>query len=134
MAPGQKPYLLQVLPCESGVFDLGSGAWVLSRPLHTVTPGPGKSFPFLLNEIWLYTQLTDAIGAFALSVQLRMPQTGAIGGRSPPISRSFPTNRMDVVEEVFHLIKIPFRRPGLYEFHVLVNHVELAPSARLVVR
>jgi len=134
MAAGQKPYLLQVLPCESAAFDLAAGVWVLTHPLHTVTPGPGKSFPFLLDEIWLYTQLTDAIGAFALSVQLRMPQTGAIVGRSAPILRSFPTNRMDVVEEVFHLSKVPFRRPGLYEFHVLANHVELAPSARLVVR
>jgi hypothetical protein len=96
-------------------------------------PGPGKGIPLLLDEIWLYTQPTDAIGAYALSVPLRMPQTGAILGRFAPILRSVPANRVEVEEEVFHLANSPLRL-AMYEFCVLANHVELTPSARLVLR
>jgi hypothetical protein len=122
------------MPCVSAVWDLAANAWVLTRPLHTVTLPPGAGFPFLVDEIWLNTQLTDAIGTYNLSVQLRMPLTQAILVRSAPTPRSFPTNRMDVVEEAFQLTKVPFRRPGEYEFHMLANQVEIGSPARLLVR
>lgn len=134
MANGQIPYLLQFLPCESAVLDLAVNAWVLTRPLHTVTLPPGTGFPFRLDDVWLYAQLTDAIGTYNLSVQLRMPQTQVILGRTVPTPRKFPANRMDVVEEVFQLTNVPFPRPGLYEFCLLANQAELAPTVRLILR
>jgi len=121
MAMVVKPIVRLFFPCEDAVLDMEDGAWTLRNPLHTVSLPPGVTG---VGEIWLYAQLTEGVGTFNLSVEMRNEEGIRIGKRSPPSNRNFPGG-VAVVEEVFHLVNVPFPRPGLYEFVLLANHAEL---------
>jgi hypothetical protein len=84
---------------------------------------PGVTADFIQQEIWLYAQLTGGLGTFYLTVHLH-DESGTRIGRSQPSSRDFPGGLI-AIEEVFHLINVPFDRPGVYEFRLLANHAEL---------
>jgi len=126
MANRVLPKVRLFFPCDSATLDPADNKWVLKNPWHTVGLPPGASFPFRVVEIWLYAQLTDGIGDFQLSVQLRDSESQTILGTSPPTQREFVGgNQWAVIEEVFHMTMIPFPRANLYEFKLLANHAEL---------
>jgi hypothetical protein len=116
-----KPIVRLFFPCEDATLDLEDESWTLKNPLHTISLPPGATG---VKELWLYAQLTEGVGTFNLSVEMRTEEGIRIGKGSPPSSRSFPGG-VAVVEEVFHLVNVPFARPGLYEFVLLANHAEL---------
>jgi hypothetical protein len=136
MADGTAPFVLQFLPCESAVYDLGTGAWVLTRPLFDVRLPPQASFPFVLDEIALYVQMTEGVGTHNLQVEIRVPITQARVFRTPAFVRPFPDNLAEVVEEVFYLRNVPIRSPGEYEFRLLADGQELRSrsTATIIVR
>jgi len=118
-----KPVVRLFFPCDEAVLDLADGKWMLKNPWHTVAMPPGVAGDFVQQEIWLYAQLTGGLGTFYLSVHLH-DEDGTRIVKSQPFARDFPGGLI-AVEEVFHLIDIPFDRPGLYEFKLLANHAEL---------
>jgi hypothetical protein len=125
MANRVLPSVRLFFPCDSATLDPSDNKWVLRNPRHTVSVPSGVAFPVRVKEIYLYAQLTDGVGAFQLSVQLRRAGSDVILGRSPPSPTIEFVGGLQVVEEVFHLIKIPFPRADLYEFKLLANHTEL---------
>jgi hypothetical protein len=135
MPADQRPYALQFLACESAVLDLALMAWILTRPLHRVRLPDGATFPFVLDEIALYVQMTDAIGTFNMQVEMRVPMTQARVFRTPAHVMTFPADRLQVVEEVFYLRNVPFKIPGEFEILLLADGQELRSnsSVRIIV-
>ena len=80
--------------------------------------------------IWLYAQLTDGVGDFNLSVELRNHDTGVQLGRSRPEPWEFVGgDQLTVHEVVFKMTNVPFPKPGLYVFMLKANHAELEGGA-----
>jgi hypothetical protein len=52
-------------------------------------------------------------------------ETGRVVGRGKPSDQRELSGGNQVIEEVFHLARVPFDNPGLYEFKLLGNHAEL---------
>ena len=124
MADIVKPVVHLFFPCDEAVLDLADEKWTLKNPWHTVAMPPGITANFVQEEIWLYAQLTGGVGTFRFSVQLR-DETGRVVGKSKPSDERDLSGGNQVFEEVFHLIRVPFDTPGLYEFKLLGNHAEL---------
>ena len=86
--------------------------------------------------MWQYAQLTEGVGEFDLAVEMRRvlaEDKRLTIGRSQPERIEFGGgNRLLVFDTVFHMINVPFDEPGLYEFCVMANYVELqGPTAVL---
>ena len=123
MANRVLPRVRLFFPCDSAILDLADDKWVLKNPWHAVALPAGAGFPFRVVEIALYAQLTDGVGEFQLSVQLRHTESQTILGKSLPTPREFVGGgQLAVVEEVFLLSGVPFPRADLYEFNLLANH------------
>lgn len=101
------------------------GTWTLRNPFSSVWMPPGIAEYFRGSEFFVYSRLTDGVGEFRLSVQVRVFDTNTILMQSPPVPRKFPEDRLEVLEVVFHMTNIPFPRPGLYEIKIPANHAEL---------
>jgi hypothetical protein len=114
-------------PCEEATLDLETSAWHLVRPLHTAHPLPRGQFPFQVDELWVYAQLTDGVGKFNLSVQVIDFVTGTVLVTSRPEQREFIAGEQwRVFDEVFLLVNLMLPRAGLYEFRLLANHAPVS--------
>jgi hypothetical protein len=134
MPNGQTPFVLQFLPCEWAAFNPTANAWLLTRPLHTTARSAGSTTLYLLPELWLYVQLTDGIGTYDIRVECRTAETSLFIGASRIVRRTFPPNRLDVVETAFCFRNLPLPESGVYEFRLLADDIPLQPTARLLVR
>lgn len=86
----------------------------------------GKSERHIEASLYLYAQLTEGVGEFNFSVQMRVFEANITLGNKGPVSKlQFSEDRLEVLEEVFHLTNVPFPRPDLYEFKLIANHAEL---------
>jgi hypothetical protein len=119
-----KPVVRLFFPCDEAILDLAEEKWTLKNPWHTVAMPPGVTGNFRQEEIWLYAQLAGGVGTFRFSVQLR-DETGRIVGKSKPTEERELSGGNQVLEEVFQMTRVPFEKPGLYEFVLLGNHAEL---------
>ncbi len=124
MADIIKPVVRLFFPCDEAVLDLADDKWTLKNPWHTVAMPPSVTGNFVQEEIWLYAQLNGGVGAFRFSVQFRN-ETGRVVGKSKPSDERNLSGGNQVFEEVFHLTRVPFDKPGLYEFKLLGNHADL---------
>lgn len=126
MADRVPPIVRLFFPCDSAVLDLADLKWQLTNPWHTVAMPAGVREKFGQKVIWLYAQLTDGVGEFNLTVELRNHDTGEFVGRSRPEWWDFlGGDQLTVHEVVFKMTNVPFPTPGLYMFRLLTNHVEL---------
>jgi hypothetical protein len=119
-----KPVVRLFFPCDEARLDSTDQKWWLKNPWHTVQMPPGISENFAQEEIWLYAQLTGGVGTFRFSVRLQ-EETGHVIFKSKPSDERELSGGNQVFEEVFHLTRVPFDTPGLYEFKLLGNHAEL---------
>jgi hypothetical protein len=130
------PRALLLFACDDAVRRESDRKWVLYNPWSVVALPSGARFPFDLQEMWLYAQLTEGVGEFELHVEMRLVELD--GGRKlihrgKPIRLEFPTgNQLHVLDAVFHLTKIPFDEAGLYEFQVWAPHVVLEGPTALI--
>ncbi|MBX9627317.1 MAG: hypothetical protein K2X82_26175 [Gemmataceae bacterium] len=130
MADRVKPVVRLFFPCDDAVIDLADGKWMLKNPWHTVGMPPGVREKFGQRLIWLYAQLTDGVGEFDLTVELRNYDTGERLGRSKPERWDFAGgDQLTVHEVVFKMENVPFPTPGLYVFQLMANHAELDGGA-----
>lgn len=114
-------------PCEEATRNTATGAWILTRPMHTAHPEPRGQFPFEVDELWVYAQLTDGVGKFNLTVQVLDYVTGTILVASRPEPREYTGGEQwRVHDEVFLLTKLTIPRPGVYEFRLLANHAPVS--------
>jgi hypothetical protein len=119
-----KPVVRLFFACDEAILDLADQKWTLKNPWHTVAMPPGVTGNFAQEEIWLYAQLTGGLGTFRFSVQLR-DETGRVVGKTKPSDERALSGGNQVFEEVFRLTRVPFDKPGLYEFKLLGNHADL---------
>lgn len=124
----QRPTVRLFVVCADAVLhqppsgDLAGGWWVIHNAYHTVWMPPGVKKGFGAERLFVYAQLTDGLGEFALGltveeVDLANPRRDRLMGRSDPVSVTFD-NPWDVIEETFRLVEIPFPRPGQYCFRL----------------
>ena len=125
MADRVPPIVRLVLPCDDASLDLADEKWVLKNPWAAVGVPPGERFPFRLADAWVYAQFGEGVGTFELAIQVRhvrddgSRRTVGSGG----VTRlTLPGgNALVVYDMVFHLRRLPFRGPGLYEFALIAD-------------
>jgi hypothetical protein len=132
MANGQHPVVQVIQLFESVARDPATNALMWGKLLHGVDLPPGPPFLYLLDEIWLYAQLTGPAGTYELSAECRLPGTPWVLGRSGESRTRFPGN--GIIEYACRFPQLPLPTPGQYEFRVLADGVPLEPPVRLLVR
>lgn len=125
MADRVLPIVRLFFACDSAIIDLSDEKWLLKNPWHTLAMPPGVKEKFVQMVIWLYAQVTDAVGEFNLRIQLQT-KDGFVLGASDVQPVVFPgTDRLAVFERVFKMTDVPFPRPDVYEFRLIANYAEL---------
>jgi hypothetical protein len=133
------PSVPLLFPCEEAHHDPQSGEVLVRNPWATVALPPGSSFPFDVEELWVYARFTDGVGTFRLSVEMRQRYDDGserAGGRSDIMTVTFlGGTQLGVFDRAFRMRMVPFDEPGLYEFRVLADDEELAghtPTLRVL--
>jgi hypothetical protein len=127
MADRVLPIVTLVFPCQQA--QLESGDVIILNPWASVALPDGVSFPIDLEELWIFAQLTDGVGTFKVSVEMRRrfdDGTVQAVGDSPLITLSFPGGgQLGVQDAIFRMTNVPFDDPGLYEFILMADGEEL---------
>lgn len=137
MAPAVRPIVRLVMPCDEVHHDPAADRVTLIDPLPVAALPPGQSFPVVVTELWVYTQLTEGVGTFRLSVEVRQVYDEGIPprpvGRSETRHLTFPgANQLNVYDVPFRVTDVPFEGPGFYEFRVLADDQELQGQTALM--
>lgn len=129
MAEGVPPRVRLLFLCDGAQLDPSDQKWILKHPWSVVRLPPGASFPFRVEELWAYVQLTDGVGRFDLMLEMRQLMddgTRRTVGSSKSTTLEFSAgNQLLAADDVFHWKKVPFREAGLYEFCVTTEGQEL---------
>ncbi len=109
--------------------DLASGWWELRNVLHTASMPPGVTENFGVEELFVYLQLSGGVGEYTVQIavveaDLYDPDQSRLVRRSDSITVTFP-DTWDVVEETVQLLRVPFPRPGQYQFRLMENGQQL---------
>jgi hypothetical protein len=126
MASFVLPQVRLLFPCDHAEIDPRDEKWVLKNPWPgTVLIPPGATFPFQAEEFWVYAQLSGGLGEFGLMIEmLRVEDDGSRRHirRSSEFGLSFPAgSQLLAPDAAFHLLRVPFRREGLYEFRLVAD-------------
>jgi hypothetical protein len=92
MAAHVLPSVRLVFPCDNAVLR-SDGKWVLTNPRAVIAVPPSATLPVLVKEMWVYVQLTEGVGDFDLSLELRyveVDDTRTVIGRGKPVHMTFP--------------------------------------------
>lgn len=71
MNPGSTaPIVRQFVPCLGVTCDITAtpNRYTLDGPFFALRPPPGIGYPFAADELWLFCQLSDAIGTQTLHI------------------------------------------------------------------
>ena len=108
------PIVRLLFACDAASLDLADDKWVLKNPWSVVMLPEGATFPFRADEFSVYTQLSDGLGEFELSVELRHVQEDEIRrtvGWSKSVSAKFQRGgEMLPLESVFRFKNPAFPR------------------------
>jgi hypothetical protein len=127
------PKVRMFIPCLGVVLEPNRPCAIHS-PLHTIRMLPGVSKNYLVDELWFYVVLTDGVGTFRLSVELRGDE-GIVVARSEVRTIVFAGGKqLDMQEFPIHMAPVPFARPGIYEFRLLANHAHLQEGGTALLR
>lgn len=128
MAEQVPPLVRMLFPCDMAVLDVTDQKWTLTNPWSVVMLPPGAAFPFRVVEFWVYAQFTGGVGDFDLAVEMRQVQdddTRRTVAWSKATRMGFPSGQQLLAFDMaFHMKRVPFRGPGLYEFCVTVDAEE----------
>lgn len=127
MADRVFPTVHLLVPCESAHHE--SEEVILANPWATIILPEGASFPFDLDDLCVFAQLTDGVGSLELSVEMcQHYDDGTVRivgtGSWMPVTFSGGT-QLGVYDAVFHLSNVPFDEAGLYEFRIVADDVVL---------
>ncbi|MFO0937430.1 MAG: hypothetical protein U0798_13045 [Gemmataceae bacterium] len=82
------------------------------------------------KELYLYTQMSDesAFGSYQFHIQMRSHGTVIHDNISSTLEITFDEVHFGdhCFEHVFRIDHLVFPHPGVYDFHVMVNHVSLS--------
>lgn len=123
------PIVRLLLPCDSAAQDEFNEKWIIVNPWAAVALPEGATFPFDVDEIWLYAQLAEGIGVAPLAVEMRHLRDD---GSERSVGRSEVThvefvggNALAIRETIFRMRHVPFEEPGIYQFRVVANYADL---------
>jgi hypothetical protein len=121
------PVLRLAVLCEDVVNDADGQPFALNVPVHTLAWPAGGGGRFRPPTLRLYLQLSDGVGTFYLSAELRNEAGTVQYQLRPPAEVTFPgtAHRSVPLEIVVGLNDLEFPNPGLYELHVKCNHLSL---------
>lgn len=136
MADRVFPTVRLLFPCQQADHNRNENRVLILNPLSVTGNPPGEPFPLDVGTIWVYAQVTDGVGRFALSVEMRRvydDETPAeVISTSGAEVRDFPGGGQLNVEDVaFQMTDVPIDAPGLYEFRLLADGRELDGAAIL---
>src|SRR5262249_7623108 len=133
---GILPIVRILIPCEHVAIRPQGNKWILTDPWAVVGLPPGASFPFFVPALSLYAQLTDGVGQFDLTVEMRRireDESREVISRGQTVTVHFPSGQqLAVIDIAFLLEDLFFVSPGLYEFVVVTNHTELQGQSALL--
>ena len=127
------PKVRMFIPCTSVRLEPGKAVTIRS-PLHTIRMPPGVTEKYLLDEIWFYAVLTDGLGRFRLSVELRELDDIVLRRSEPQELVFVGGDQLNVKEVSLHMTSAPFARPGFYEFRLIANHAHLEEGGTAFLR
>ena len=138
MADRVLPLVRLMFPCDEALIDFDDLTWDLKNPWLEISLPAGVRFPFRHDNLWVYAQLSDGLGAFDVRVELRQLMDN--GGRRT--IGSGPSTRMEFRAErrlyalatAFELKMVPFREAGLYEFYLTAGDGEFLEGPTAVIR
>lgn len=136
MAARVVPTLRLAVLCEEVIYDRDGNPFGLNVPVHTVTLPDGAAGPYLPPTLALYLQLSDGVGAFYVTTEVRSEGGSVVYRSKPPVEVVFPgtTHRAVPQEVVLDLHGLAFPGPGAYELLVFCNHTSLHdPNAEIPV-
>jgi hypothetical protein len=127
------PKVRMFIPCVSVDLEPGKPRTIHS-PLHTIRMLPGVSTNYLVDELWFYVVLTDGVGTFRLTVEMRGEEETVVR-RSEVRTVVFAGGRqLDVQEFAVRMDQVPFARAGIYEFRLVANHAHLEDGGTALLR
>lgn len=113
------PVVRQFVPCREITCDTAvtPNRYALVDPFHVLRPPPELGYPFRFDEMWVFSQLTNAVGPHDLTIDLSWDLDTEVR----PL-RTFrvlmASDRLGVRNFAVRLRRVPFRRPGIYEFRL----------------
>jgi hypothetical protein len=127
------PKVRMFIPCLGVGQEPGSGV-TIHTPLHTVRLPAGVIGNVLLTDLWFYVVLTDGVGKFRLSVEVRGTDDIILGKSELHQVTFVGGDQLSVKEISLYLMSLPLARPGLYEFRLVANHVHLEDGGTALLR
>ena len=125
------PKVRMFIPCVGVDLDPKRPV-VIYSPLHTIRMAPGIKEKYLLDEMWFYVVLTDAVGAFRLSVELFGTEDVVLRKSKPENVTFVGGTQLNAKELRLPMKSVPFPHAGLYEFRLLANHAPLDGGVALL--
>jgi hypothetical protein len=127
------PKVRMFIPCLAIDLEADKPVTVYS-PLHTIRMAPGVTEKYLLNEMWFYIVLTDAVGTFRLTVELYDMEEIVLRKSKPEQVAFVGGAQLNLKEMRVQMKAAPFARPGLYEFRLIANHAHLEDGGTALLR
>jgi hypothetical protein len=118
------PKVRMFVPCLGISLD-PSALRTIYGPLHTIRMPPGIDKNYEVEELWFYVVLTDGVGTFRLSVEMRSVEDIVLAASQP---------RPVTLVGGLQLESAPFPRPGVYEFRLIANHAHLDDGGTAFIR
>jgi hypothetical protein len=119
------PQVRLLFACDDASYDPDAGKWKLTHPWSIVELSAGAEFPVIADEFRIYAQLTGGLGSFRLMVELRQLLDNGefrLVSRGPPIEIRFTgSSRLEAIDGVLFMQRIPLREEGLYEFSIVAE-------------
>lgn len=124
MADRVPPTVRLLFPCEKAERHPQTNHTIIYNPLAVAALPVGMTYPIDVEELWVFTQLSEGVGLFHLSVEMRQVYDGNRAdrpvGRSEVLALVFPgANQLNVYDVEFRMTNVPFDEPGLYEFRLM---------------
>ncbi|HZZ82009.1 MAG TPA: hypothetical protein VFE62_26150 [Gemmataceae bacterium] len=133
MASVVLPKVRMFIPCLSVTLEAGKPVTIHS-PLHTIRMPLGVTEKYLLDELFFYVVLTDAVGAFRLTVEMRSVDDIVLQRSESEQVKFVGGAKLKVKELGIRMISVPFGRPGLFEFRLFANHAHLEEGGTAMLR
>lgn len=127
MSSGTKPQPIvkAFLVCDQVIHDAQTGKKSLIGVFHELR---SDRFPAVHPALWIYANLTNARGKYAIEIQLVDVDRNNVLGQGKPPEIEIP-DPLQTTEISAQLRNVALPGPGTYEFHLLVNGEILATKA-----
>lgn len=126
-ASNRIPIVRHFVPCQK-IDVLSGNRFTLHNVIHQFRPIPSGTFPHRVSELWLFVQLTDAIGFYHFRVELAYLEDPQLNMIWPPVTMNLGSNPLEVHNWPVQLKEIVFPGPGAYEFRLYYGRNLLASA------